>query len=433
MSSRIHPQARTTPKIRQEIKDSGLSSREAAKVFNITRATAQKWLGRDDVQDRSHRAHTLHTTLSQAQEAIVLALRQSLYLPLDDLLFITKQYINPAVSRAGIARLLKREGMSRLTDLIATAEGEKITPKKTFRDYEPGFIHIDIKYLPQMPDETSRRYLFVAIDRATRWVFMHIYSDMTEASSVDFLRRLKLASPIKISKILTDNGSQFTDRFATKDKKPSGNHAFDVACAALPAEHRLAPPRHPQTNGMVERFNGRINELLQQTRFDSRADLQATLLNYLKLYNHHIPQRAIGSKTPILALKEWQQKRPELFVKRVYDQTGLDTYSLSAVFFALLAKYDRRSDDAGCLRHRSCFPARHAGWRRIGANARRPTLIDWWVLKGVLPWLERFLSPERDRDSGPARRSAWPGRDIPSSPRPNPGPRSPHCATRPRP
>ncbi len=60
----------------------------------------------------------------------------------------TKQYINPAVSRAGIARLLKREGMSRLTDLIATAEGEKITPKKTFKDYEPGFIHIDIKYLP---------------------------------------------------------------------------------------------------------------------------------------------------------------------------------------------------------------------------------------------------------------------------------------------
>jgi len=93
---------------------------------------------------------------------------------------------------------------------------------------------------------------------------MHIDSDMTDKSSVDFLRRLKLASPIKITKILTDNGSQFTDRFTTKDKKPSGGHAFDVACAALPAEHRLAPPLHPQTNGMVERFSGRINELLQQ-------------------------------------------------------------------------------------------------------------------------------------------------------------------------
>jgi hypothetical protein len=54
-----HPQARTTPKIRQEIKDSVPSEREAAKVFNITRAAAAKWINRDDVQDRSHRAHTL--------------------------------------------------------------------------------------------------------------------------------------------------------------------------------------------------------------------------------------------------------------------------------------------------------------------------------------------------------------------------------------
>jgi hypothetical protein len=46
----------------------------------------------------------------------------------------------------------------------------------------------------------------------------------------------------------------------------------------------------------------------------------------LKLYNRHTPQRAIASMTPILALKEWQKKRPELFVKRVYDQAGLDSY-----------------------------------------------------------------------------------------------------------
>jgi hypothetical protein len=64
---------------------------------------------------------------------------------------------------------------------------------------------------------------------------------MTDESSVDFLRRLKLASPIKIARILTDNGSQFTDRFAMKDKKPSGQHAFDKACADLAIEHRLTP------------------------------------------------------------------------------------------------------------------------------------------------------------------------------------------------
>lgn len=228
MSTRIHPQARTTPKIRQEIKDSGLSDREAAKVFSITRAKAANWLKRDDVRDRSHRAHTLHTILNAGQETIVL----SLHLSLDDLLYITRQYINDDVSRSGLARLLKREGMARLEDVIAAAEGETIQAKKTFKDNEPGFVHIDIKYLPHMPDETSRRYLFVGIDRATRWVFLHIYHDMSDTSSIDLLHRLKEASPIKISKILTNNGSQFMDRFTNKDKKPSGRHVFDKVCAA---------------------------------------------------------------------------------------------------------------------------------------------------------------------------------------------------------
>jgi transposase InsO family protein len=324
MTTRIHPQARTTPKIRQEIKDSGLSDRQAATVFNISRATAAKWLRRDDTQDRSHRALTQKATLTPPQEAVVLSLRETLYLPLDDLLYITKQYINPDVSRSGVARLLKRHYMSKLADVIPKAETETAPPKKTFKSYEPGFIHIDIKYLPQMADESSRRYLFVAIDRATRWVFLHTYADMTDVSSVDFLRRLKLASPIKITKILTDNGSQFTDRFTSKNKKPTGKHAFDLACASIAVEHRLAPPRHPQTNGMVERFNGRISELIRQTHFASAAELEATLQNYWKLYNHHIPQRAIDGNTPIQALKEWQQKKPELFAKRVYDRTELD-------------------------------------------------------------------------------------------------------------
>lgn len=133
MSSRIHPQARTTPKIRQEIKDSGLSDRNGAKVFNITRATAAKWLKRDDVQGRSHRAHTLHTTLNATQEAIVLSLRQSLYLPLDDLLYITREYINAAVSRAGIARLIKSEGMSRLEGLSRRQKAKRSRQRRPSR------------------------------------------------------------------------------------------------------------------------------------------------------------------------------------------------------------------------------------------------------------------------------------------------------------
>ena len=215
--------------------------------------------------------------------------------------------------------------MSSIGQLQAQSSGLAAPGVKTFKAYEPGFVHIDIKYLPQMPDETARRYLFVAIDRATRWVFLRIYKDQTEARSVDFLRRLTQAAPMKIVKVLTDNGSQFTDRFTARHKLPSGQHVFDQRCAALGIEHRLSPPRHPQTNGMVERFNGRIGEVIQQTRFSSAAELESTLTQYLSTYNNRIPQRALNHLTPVQALKKWRAERPELFVKRVHEHPGLDT------------------------------------------------------------------------------------------------------------
>ena len=75
---------------------------------------------------------------------------------------------------------------------------------------------------------------------------------------------------------------------------------------------------------MVERFNARISELTQQTRFASAAVLETTLERYLTLYNHHIPQRALNHQPPIQALQKWQNDKPELFVKQVYKHTGLD-------------------------------------------------------------------------------------------------------------
>jgi len=325
--SQVHAQARTTPRTRAEIKVSPAPIGELAERYNISRATAAKWKGRETPHDLSHRPHKLSTTLTPGEEAIAVELRSTLLLPLDDLVAVVREFINPNVSRSGLDRCLRRHGVANLRELQAQARadaGETEPPIKTFKDYEPGFLHMDIKYLPQMPDEAARRYLFVAIDRATRWVFMHIYADQSDASSVNFLERLHEAAPMKITRVLTDNGSQFTDRFTSKKREPSGKHKFDVRCKALRIEHRLCPPRHPQTNGMVERFNGRISEVVNQTRFASAAELEATLDNYVKTYNHRIPQRALNHLSPVQALKKWQAEKPDLFVKRVYNQPGLD-------------------------------------------------------------------------------------------------------------
>ncbi len=99
---------------------------------------------------------------------------------------------------------------------------------KAFKSYEPGYVHMDVKYLPQMQDESSRRYLFVAIDRATRWVFVQLKANKTAASAHAFLKALHKACPLRITKLLTDNGKEFTDRLcASREREPSGNHEFD--------------------------------------------------------------------------------------------------------------------------------------------------------------------------------------------------------------
>ena len=155
-----------------------------------------------------------------------------------------------------------------------------------FKAYEPGYIHIDVKYLPKMANETSRGYLFVAIDRATRWIFIAIYRNKNAANAWRFLRDLERACPIRIRTILTDNGKAFTDcLFGLRKRAATGQHEFDTLYSTLGVEHRLTPPRSPQTNEMVERFNGRIEDVLQSHHFQSGDELGTTLHRYVWLYN----------------------------------------------------------------------------------------------------------------------------------------------------
>ncbi|MBO6775109.1 MAG: transposase [Marinibacterium sp.] len=55
-------------------------------------------------------------------------------------------------------------------------------------------------------------------------------------------------------------------------------------------EHCLTPPRPLQTDGLDERFNGRIEEVRQSHHFRSGEELEATLRRYVWLYNQQLPQ-----------------------------------------------------------------------------------------------------------------------------------------------
>ena len=171
--------------------------------------------------------------LAPAQETLLIHLRRTLLLPLDDLLAVAREFICPHVSRSGQDRCLRRHGAGNLN---ALKPQEPAVAHKAFKSYEPSYLHMDLKYLPQMQDESSRRYLFVAIDRATGWRFVQFKANKSAASAQAFLKALHKACPIRINKLLTENGKEFRDRlFASKEREPSGNPMCSTNCASSEA------------------------------------------------------------------------------------------------------------------------------------------------------------------------------------------------------
>ena len=83
-------------------------------------------------------------------------------------------------------------------------------------------------------------------------------------------------------------------------------------------------PKSPQTNGMVERFDGRISDVLRTNRFGSALDLDQTLMRCVPLCNTQLPQTAPGGRTPMTAMRDWHKSHPHLFVKSPRNQAGRD-------------------------------------------------------------------------------------------------------------
>jgi hypothetical protein len=55
--------------------------------------------------------------------------------------------------------------------------------------------------------------------------------------------------------------------------------------------------------------------------------VEATLSHYRRLYNHHIPQKALNGQAPVDFLKAKYEARPELFKHTVRKLSGPDMYN----------------------------------------------------------------------------------------------------------
>lgn len=122
--------------------------------------------------DRTYTAHRLQATLTPAQTAILVHLLRTLLSRLDDSLAFTWELLCEAVSNSGLDRCLRHRGVGNL---------------KALKSYVPSYSYMNVKHPPRMADITRENYLLVAVDRATRWVFVAIKNKKNTASTHSFM------------------------------------------------------------------------------------------------------------------------------------------------------------------------------------------------------------------------------------------------------
>jgi len=310
MKQEYHSNAVTNLHIRKQINKSNLTNDELASAYNTSVATVSKWRNRDVFEDKSSRPHNIVYVLDELEKNLAVSIRRTAWLPLDEVWEVLLE-INPMITRSSIYRTFCRENINN----VPQQEKEKT---KKFKEYEPGYLHIDVTYLPKF--DGTKHYLFVAIDRATRTLFYHVYDAKTSENTEDFMNKCLGFFPFEITHVLTDNGLEFTNRLIKSKKgelcqKPS---KLDELCKENDIEHRLTKPNTPKTNGMVERVNGTIkNGTILKETYGSKEEMElgltVFLLHYMLYRRHGGLRKELKVKTPFQAIEKWFVLKPEIF------------------------------------------------------------------------------------------------------------------------
>jgi transposase-like protein len=313
----VHRNARLTPEGRRILCERIASGRPAAHVaaeMGVSRTTAYRWWNRYQTEgeaglyDRSSRPWSCpHRTPAEVETRIV-ELRRT-------------QKLGPA--RIGLVLgmpastvwcVLHRHQVNRLSWMDRPTG-------RVIRRYEksaPGeLIHVDIKKLGRIPagggwravgkldgqrnsrQHTARQggrltgsrkvgygHVHAAVDDHTRLAYVEVLEDEKATTATGFTQRAVAwfsEHGIKVQAVMTDNGSCYI------------SHLYGDTLEANGISHVRIPPRQPQINGKVERFNRTLSDEWAYVRvYTSEQQRVDALADWIHTYNHHRNHTAIG-------------------------------------------------------------------------------------------------------------------------------------------
>lgn len=286
----------------QDLTEGGLCASEAAAKQGVSAVTARKWLARyladgaAGLLDKSSRPEKSPRAISPCVALTIVELRRKLFLQSHIASYM-------GVSKATVSRVLRRAGLSRLSDLRPDE------PVQRYEREHPGeLLHIDIKKLGRF-DQVGHRitgdrrqrarhigwdYVFVAVDDHSRVAFTQVYPDESRHSAEAFLRAAVghfKRWGVPVQRVLTDNGMSFRSGL------------FGEACLELGITQKFTRAYRPQTNGKAERFiQSALREWAYGRIYENSDQRQQALPAWTHFYNWHRPHHGINLMPPVSRL-----------------------------------------------------------------------------------------------------------------------------------
>lgn len=189
----------------------------------------------------------------------------------------------------------------------------------------PGYLGSQDTYYVGTFKGVGRVYQQTFIDTYSRVAFAKLYTDKTSITAAHILNDTVLPffeeHGVPLLRMLTDRGTEYCGLVES--------HAYQLYLAVEDIDHSKTKARHPQTNGICERFHRTMKDEFYSTAFrkkiyHSLEELQLDVDDWINKYNRLRPHsgRFCYGKTPMQTF---------LDSKTAHCRVKCDTYNLNIV------------------------------------------------------------------------------------------------------
>jgi len=207
----------------------------------------------------------------------------------------------PTFCESKIGKVIKRNNFffagktqgRRLKSRLVKRQRIKLCPN--LRDVKPGYLQVDgfkFYYLEKY------YYFLTAVEIVSKQAWVRLIPRLNSKQAQVFLKDILLTSHYPIHTIQTDNGSEFKKYFEEAAKEAKLTHLFSY-------------PKHPKTQGFVERFNWTVQDEFLFSFEDlllHPEDFQEELSKWVVYYNQTRPHQSLGYLTPYQYYQKYSKK-----------------------------------------------------------------------------------------------------------------------------